>query len=414
MAGDQGITRRSLLQAGAAAGVGAAIGAGAATAAAGDRGAPRNETVDFYGEHQAGITTPAQDRLLFAALDLTTTRREDLAELLRLWTEAAAKLTAGASVGTVGGNPLAPPGDTGEAHGLPAARLTLTVGVGPSLFGREGKDRFGLAARRPKLLTELPALPGDELERERSGGDLCIQACADDPQVTFHAVRNLIRIARPYARVRWTQAGFGRTSSTSRAQDTPRNLMGFKDGTRNILAEEADALREHVWVGDEGDWLAGGSYLVARRINMTIESWDRASLADQEATFGRHKVSGAPIGSGEEFDEVDLKARDKSGAPLIPERSHVRLAHPDTHGGLRILRRGYSFTDGLTPDLGQLDAGLFFIAYMRSPQQFIQLQTRLGAGDALNEYIRHTGSALFAALPGVRREGDVLGNALLG
>lgn len=414
MPGAEGLTRRSLLRTGAAAGVGAAIGATVASAADGsaEAGSDAGQVVAFRGTRQAGITTPAQDRLVFATFDLTTEARDDLQELLRLWTRAAELLTEGRAVGTVGGNPLAPPADTGEAQGLHAAQLTLTFGLGPEIFEHGGKDRFGLRDRRPAAFGPLPALPGDELEAERSGGDLCIQACANDPQVAFHAIRNLTRIARPYAQLRWTQVGFGRTSSTSRSQATPRNLMGFKDGTNNVVGEDQAALDEHVWVGDEGGWLRGGSYLVARRISMTIESWDRASLADQEATIGRTKVTGAPIGQRDEFADVDLTAKDATGNLLIPKDSHVAVAHPSTNGGIRILRRGYSFTDGLSADLGQLDAGLFFLAYMRSPKSFVELQRRLGSSDALNEYIRHVGSAVFAVPAGVRRGDDYVGQAL--
>ena len=51
--------------------------------------------------------------------------------------------------------------------------------------------------------------------------------------------------------------------------------------------------------------------------------------------------------------------------------------------------------------LGTLLGGLFFIAFMKDPSQFITLQQKLGADDALNEYIQHTGSALFACPPGI-------------
>ena len=243
---------------------------------------------------------------------------------------------------------------------------------------------------------------GDQLDPERSGGDLCVQACADDPQVAFHAVRNLARLGRGHVTMRWCQLGFGRTSTTSRAQSTPRNLMGFKDGTNNIRAEDRDAMEQHVWVGasDSPAWMRGGTYLVARRIGMLIEVWDRASLKDQEETIGRVKDSGAPLGGRREFDPVN-PAR-------LPLDAHVRLARPAAGGGERILRRGYSFTDGMDPDLGELDAGLFFISFQRDPhRQFVAIQRRLAPNDALNEYVKHTGSALFAVPPGVRPGGHV-------
>ena len=293
---------------------------------------------------------------------------------------------------------------------MPPASLTLTVGFGPGLFDR----RFGLASRRPDALAPLPALPGDELEPNRSGGDLAVQACADDPQVAFHAVRNLARVGRGIVTMRWFQLGFGRTSSTSTAQSTPRNLMGFKDGTRNIKGEDTAALEAHVWVGRESDqaWMRGGSYLVVRRIRMLIESWDRGTLADQEAVFGRTKDVGAPLTGRTEFDVPDFRAV-RDGEPVIADDAHVRLASPENNGGLRILRRGYSYTDGIDPATGQLDAGLVFLAYQKDPRtQFVPLQRRLGRADALNEYIRHTGSALFACPPGVTAAGDWWGRAL--
>jgi deferrochelatase/peroxidase EfeB len=401
-------TRRRLLASAGAGGLAAAAGGGAfalgrETADDGPHAAA--QIVPFHGEHQAGIATAAQDRLHFAAFDVEDgLRARDLRDLLREWSRAAERMTAGRLVGDDAGEQLAPPADTGEALGLTPARLTVTFGLGPSLFD----DRFGLAASRPEPLRDLPALPGDELDPGRSGGDLCVQACADDPQVAFHAVRNLARIGRGAVTVRWSQLGFGRTSSTSRAQATPRNLLGFKDGTRNLKAEDTAELARHVWVaGDragEPAWLRGGTYLVARRIRMLIEVWDRASLGDQEQTIGRHKASGAPLGGREEFDAPNL-AR-------LPADSHVRLAAPSSNGGVALLRRGYSFTDGLDDRLGQLDAGLFFLSFQRDPDAFVRVQRRLGSADALNEYIKHVGSGLWAIPPGARRGGWV-GETLL-
>jgi len=217
-----------------------------------------------------------------------------------------------------------------------------------------------------------------------------------------HAVRNLARIGFGAVRVRWSQLGFGRTSSTSSAQATPRNLMGFKDGTHNVTADDADLLADHVWAqaADGAEWMAGGSYLVARRIRMTVETWDRLPLAEQEAVFGRDKGEGAPLTGTREHDEPDFAAVRADGRPVIPATSHVRLAHPAQNGGAHLLRRGYSYVDG-TDALGRLDAGLFFLAYMRDPRtSFVPVQQRLARADALNEYIRHTGSAVFAVPPG--------------
>ncbi|HYH29789.1 MAG TPA: iron uptake transporter deferrochelatase/peroxidase subunit, partial [Pseudonocardia sp.] len=403
-----GFSRRRLL---GWAGAGAAL---AGTAAACSAPAPpvASGVVPFRGERQAGIVTPAQDRLHFVALDLTTGDREQVRRLLQEWTVAAERMTAGAETapgGAVGGNPYAPPADTGEALGLPAASLTLTFGVGPGFFDKLGLD----PALRPAGLAELPHFTGDQLDPGLSGGDLCIQACADDPQVAVHAVRNLVRIGFGTTSVRWSQLGFGRTSSTSTTQATPRNLFGFKDGTRNLKAEDGAELDRHVWVppGDGPAWLAGGSYLVARRIRMHIEIWDRTSLDEQETIIGRTKGEGAPLGATGEFDPADFAAIGPDGEPRIPETAHIRLASAESLGGVRILRRGYNFVDG-SDGQGHLEAGLFFVAFVRDPHaQFVPMQRALANEDVLMEYIEHTGSGLFAVPPGVQ-PGGYLGQAL--
>ena len=392
------------------AGYGVARAAGSADSAA--PAAATSDLVAFYGAHQGGIATPAQDRLAFAAFDVTSTSATDLQVMLGTWAAAAAQMTRGLPIGAVETDPQAPPIDTGEADGLGASSLTVTVGFGPSLFDQ----RFGLAGRRPAALADLPTLPGDgSLQQPRSGGDLCVQACADDPTVAFHVIRNFARLARGTAVIRWSQLGFGRTSSTSTAQQTERNLMGFKDGTRNIKGEDGADLDDYVWVGPETDqpWMRGGSYLVARRIRMLIESWDTDFLSDQENVFGRYKTNGAPLGGKNEFDTPDLAAKSTDGRPVIPLNAHIRLASPSTNANQKILRRGYSYTDGIDTDTGLLDAGLFFLAYQKDPRrQFVPIQRRLGQQDSLNEYIRHTGSALFAVPPGLSAAGDWWGKEL--
>ena len=381
------VSRRSLLGGGAAAaGVAGAFVVGRASEGQGSPGEPatRPAAYAFRGTHQAGIVTPAQDRLHFAAFDVTTDDRDRLVTLLQQWTEAAERMTAGKPAGTVGpveGASNTPPDDTGEAIGLPPGGLTITFGFGPSLFRTDdGKDRFGLADRQPESLRTLPHFPMDALDPGRSYGDLCIQACAEDPQVAVHAIRNLARIGFGTVSVRWSQLGFGRTSTTSTSQSTPRNLFGFKDGTMNIKAEETSDVEEHVWVaaGDDpkADWLAGGSYLVARRFNMTIEVWDRQSLGDQESFVGRTKDSGAPLSGGSEFTKPDFDMPGSNDLTIIAPDAHVRLVHPDFNGGARMLRRGYNFVDG-SNSLGGLDAGLFFLAFVRNPDtHFIPIRPR--------------------------------------
>jgi deferrochelatase/peroxidase EfeB len=408
-----GLSRRKLFgAAGVTAAVVGATGAGAlagrASAASADFGG-LEKPIPFRGERQAGIITPQQDRMHFCAFDVTTDSRDDVIALLKQWTEMAERMTRGDDAvpnGAIGGNPYAPPDDTGEALGLPASGLTLTIGFGPSFFEKDGKDRFGIASRHPAALADLPKFTNEIMDPAKCGGDICVQACAHDPQVAVHAIRNLARVGFGTVAVKYSQLGFGRTSSTTRQQITPRNMLGFKDGTNNIKAEDTDVLDKNVWVasGDGPDWLTGGTYLVTRRIRNRIEAWDRTTLVEQERVIGRQKGSGAPNGYDDEFAPVDFNIKDAKGNPLVDVDAHIRLVSPEHLNGIKMLRRGYNFTDG-SDGFGHLDAGLFFIAFVRSPAtNFIPVLAQM-SGDALNEYIFHTGTAVFACPPGLR-DGD--------
>jgi deferrochelatase/peroxidase EfeB len=400
-------SRRGLLA--AAGGIVAASAASVIARAAQEPGAE-----PFGGEHQGGITTPQQRHSYFAALDLTARKASDVVAVLRSWTEAAARMTVGDTAASLGTDSGAPAGDSGEALGLPLSRLTITFGFGGGLFSKDGTDRYGLASRRPEALVDMPSFNGDQLVEGHTGGDLSIQACADDAQVAFHAVRQFVRLAYGTAQLRWVQSGFLPDPPTGQ---TPRNLMGFKDGTINPKPPFAA-----VWVADEGPaWMRNGSYLVTRRIRISLEHWDRTEIDFQEEVIGRHKYSGAPIGGKKEFDPLDLNVADGDGSPLIAENAHVRLAAPEANGGAEILRRAYSYNDGVNftaerwPPWRQgvmYDAGLFFVAYQRDPRTgFIRIFENMSKLDALNQYTTHVGSGLFAC-PGGVREGEFIGQHL--
>jgi deferrochelatase/peroxidase EfeB len=309
--------------------------------------------------------------------------------------------------------------DSGEAHDLPPARLTVTFGFGAGLFEKDGNDRYRLAKHRPEALVDLPHFAGDELVAEQTGGDLSIQACADDPQIAFHAIRQLVRLADDVAQVRWAQTGFMPNFGPNQ---TPRNLMGFKDGTNNPSITDVDTMDKFVWVGSEGPgWMQGGSYLVVRRIRVALEHWDRSKIDFQEQTFGRHKATGAPIGKDSEHTPLDLEATDKDGNYIIAENAHVRLATAATNEGAQILRRPYSYNDGVNftaerwPPWRQgieYDAGLFFICYQRDPRTgFIKIFDNMAKLDMLNQFVTHVGGGLFAC-PGGVAPGEYIGQRL--
>jgi deferrochelatase/peroxidase EfeB len=377
------------------------------------------DAIPFWGDYQAGIATPQQGHVYFAAFDLTTAKRDDVIALLRTWTEASARMTQGQTAAPLSNDMATEAQDSGEAVGLSPHRLTITFGFGPGLFAtKDGADRYGLAKHRPEALVDLPRFNGDQLVAERTGGDLCVQACADDPQVAFHAVRQLARLAYDSAKLRWAQPGF---LAAQKDKGTPRNLMGFKDGTMNPSIKSPMMMNQFVWAGDEAGWMKQGSYVVARPIRIALEHWDRMKLGFQEQVMGRHKDSGAPLGSKQEMDGLDLDANDADGNPLIPENSHVRLGAPTVNDGAQILRRSYSYDNGLSftaerwPPWRQgmeFDAGLLFLCYQKDPRKgFIKIFETMSKFDMMNQFVTHIGGGLFACPPGAK-QGGYIGQSL--
>jgi deferrochelatase/peroxidase EfeB len=420
-----GPTRRGLL-----AGAGGALASAGATSLA--RAAPQVSQSEaqlrepFFGLHQGGIATPQQTHTYFAAFDCLAKSRDELATMLRVWTDAAARMSAGETARDLGQDVSVEGPDGGSALSLPPGRLTITFGFGAGLFTKDGSDRYELAAKRPAALLDLPKFNGDQLDPERTGGDISVQACADDPVIAFHAIRELARLSYAAAQFRWAQAGF---LPQAPAGETPRNLMGFKDGTNNPRRAGTEAspdsprnFDDAVWVADEGpDWMRGGSYLVARRIRISLEHWDRSEIDFQEQVIGRQKYSGAPIGKSNERDSLDLDRVDADGNPVIADNAHVRLGAAATNSGAQVFRRPYSYNDGVRftaerwPPWRQgmmYDAGLFFVCYQRDPREgFIKIYRNMAKLDSLNQFTTHTGGGLFACPAGVN-EGEFIGQRL--
>lgn len=415
------LSRRRFLSSGFLAAATAGLGAGTCPVSTSSKDQPSTAGMvePFWGPHQGGIITPSQRHTYFAALDLVATDRADVISLLQSWTKAAARMSAGQPAAALNESDAFSAPDSGDTLSLSPARLTITFGFGAGLFIKDGADRYGLAAKRPAALVDLPRFVGDQLAEARTGGDLSVQACADDPQVAFHAVRQLSRLAYNVAQIRWVQSGF---LPDTKPGETARNLMGFKDGTNNPSIKDPKLMDQFVWVQEDGpDWMRGGSYLVARRIRIALEHWDRMTRGFQEQTVGRCKYSGAPLGGKKEFDKPDYDATDADGNPIIPENSHVRLAAAVKNDGAQILRRPYSYNDGANVtaerwppwrDEMEFDAGLLFLCYQRDPRTgFIKLFKKMARFDMMNQFVTHTGGGLFAC-PGGVAEGQFIGQGL--
>ncbi|WP_225094526.1 Dyp-type peroxidase [Streptomyces sp. CoH27] len=299
----------------------------------------------FAGDRQAGVSTPQQSHVLLLAYDLAEPR------------PAALRTTLGRFASAL-------PGLVEEAR---RAALTVTVAVGPGLL-------------RTARVPHLPVFAGDRLDPAGCGGDLLVQFCAADPATVAGAAGELTR--RTAGGVRWRQPGF--LPPTPPGQ-TPRNVLGFKDGTANPAPEEC----EH-WVWDS----RGGTYLVVRRVHVGVADFAALPLSRQEEVIGRHRADGAPLGGSRERDRPDMFAKTPQGRYVIPPHAHIRAAAPHLDGGARMLRRGYSYDNGAD------DRGLLFLAYMRDPALFVRVQQRLAERDELSRFIEHRGSAVGYVLPG--------------
>ncbi|MEU9054726.1 iron uptake transporter deferrochelatase/peroxidase subunit [Streptomyces sp. NPDC048384] len=403
----EGLSRRHLLGTAGATGLvlgaaGGAVGYAARPVEATPLTSLGADQVMFHGKHQPGILQALQARGHVVAFDLAAgAGRKEAAALLRRWSETARRLMAGEA---------AQQDDTDVARDAGPSSLTITFGFGHSFFARTGLEK-----QRPVSLDPLPDFSSDQLDKARSNGDLWVQIGANDALVAFHALRAIQKDAGRAARVRWQMNGFNRSPGATGHPMTARNLMGQMDGTRNPKPTEAD-FDERIFVPESGSkdpaWMAGGSYAVVRRIRMLLDDWEQLSVKAQEDVIGRRKSDGAPLSGGTETTEMDLEKTDKAGNLVVPINAHARITRPDQNGGAAMLRRPFSYHDGIDAD-GVPDAGLLFICWQADPLRgFVTVQRKLDRGDALSKYIRHEASGLFA-VPGGAAEGEYVGQRLL-
>ncbi|MFC9620492.1 iron uptake transporter deferrochelatase/peroxidase subunit [Streptomyces sp. NPDC056930] len=416
--GNGAISRRRLLgSAGAAGATGLVLGAaGGATGYAATRTdeptaltAVGSTQVMFHGKHQPGITTPLQARGHLIAFDLAPgAGRKEAAALMRRWSAVARRLMAGEAADSGAADGAAH--DTGIALDAGPSSLTVTFGFGRTFF-----ERTGLVGQRPPGLDPLPPFSSDHIDAKRSNGDLWVQIGADDALVAFHALRAVQKEAAPAARVRWQMNGFNRSPGVTAQPMTARNLMGQIDGTGNPKPAESDFDgRIFVPAGTDTkyDWLAGGSYAVVRRIRMLLDDWEKLPVGRQEQVIGRRKKDGAPLSGGAETTAMELDKAGPDGKLLIPDNAHARISSPEKNGGAAMLRRPFSYHDGISAD-GTPDAGLLFICWQADPLRgFVPVQRKLDRGDALSPFIRHEASGLFA-VPGGAADGEYVGQRLL-
>ncbi|MFJ7059524.1 iron uptake transporter deferrochelatase/peroxidase subunit [Streptomyces griseobrunneus] len=416
-AGPAGVSRRRLLGGvGAAGATGLVLGAGGGAAgyAATRSDAPTALTAVgsteamFHGKHQPGITTPLQARGHLVAFDLVAgVGRKEAVALMRRWSAVARELMAGRPAG---GSADGPGHDTGIALDAGPSSLTVTFGFGRTFFARTG-----LASRLPAALDPLPPFSSDQLDAKRSDGDLWVQIGADDALVAFHALRAVQKESAGTVKVRWQMNGFNRTPGATARPMTARNLMGQIDGTGNPKPADEDFDRR-IFVpaspGTPQEWLEGGSYAVVRRIRMLLDDWEKLPVDRQERVIGRRKADGAPLSGGSETTALDLDKAGPDGRLVIPDNAHARISSPEKNGGAAMLRRPFSYHDGISED-GTPDAGLLFVCWQADPfQGFVPVQRKLDRGDALSPFIRHEASGLFA-VPGGAAEGEYVGQRLL-
>jgi deferrochelatase/peroxidase EfeB len=408
------LRRRSFLR-GAAVGAagmavvgGAVAGASVAAADASDDASGSGRVIPFHGANQGGILTPAQAFGTFVSFNATAADRAELIGLFQTITERARFLTAGGTPADLG---LASPPPDSDTLGpvVPADGLTITVGVGASLFD----DRYGLSSRKPVKLTPMVVFPNDDMvDSTERDGDISLQICADHQDTVMHALRDIAKHTRGGMQGNWKVDGF---QSIPRPSGTQRNQLGFKDGIANPNVQDPSATSALIWahggLHGERQWADGGSYQVIRIIRMLVEFWDRVSLNEQELMIGRRRDTGAPLSGTGEFDTPEYA--DDAEGNIIPLTAHIRLANPRTNATYdqQILRRGYNYERGFDIN-GNLDVGLAFCAYQQDvSRQFEAVQTRL-IDEPLVDYISPIGGGYFFALPGVKDSTDYLGSGM--
>ena len=401
----EGVSRRRLLGTAGATGLvlgaaGGAVGYAARPAEATPLSSVGADEVMFHGKHQPGILQGLQARGHLVAFDLAAgAGRKGAAALLRRWSHTAQRLMAGEGTASH---------DTDVARDAGPSSLTITFGFGHSFFARTGLEK-----QRPVALDPLPDFSSDQLDKARSNGDLWVQIGAHDALVAFHALRAIQKDAGSAAKVRWQMNGFNRSPGATAHPMTARNLMGQMDGTRNPKPGEPD-FDQRIFVPSSTDpsWMANGSYAVVRRIRMLLDDWEQLSVSEQENVIGRRKANGAPLSGGSETTEMDLEKTDAKGDLVVPINAHARITRPDQNGGAAMLRRPFSYHDGIDAD-GVPDAGLLFVCWQADPLRgFVTVQRKLDRGDALSKFVRHESSGLFA-VPGGAAEGEYVGQRLL-
>ncbi|RIY00840.1 deferrochelatase/peroxidase EfeB [Aureimonas flava] len=415
------VTDRRRLLMGLAGGAAAAAALAPAAAAQRPQGqvaeAPHSDKASerqpFHGSTQSGVVTPRPAAGMVVAFDTLAESPAEVERLLRTLTERFRFLMAGGPVPDL--DPKLPPADSGILGPVISPdNLTITLSLGDSFF----EGRPWLRALKPRCLQRMARFPNDALDPSLCHGDLSIQICANTPDTTIHALRDIIKVLPDLLVIRWKQEGTVPILPPSRdgQQESARNFLGFRDGSANPDSRDARLMDTVVWVGADGEepaWARAGTYQAVRVIRNFVERWDRTPLAEQEVIVGRQKPSGAPLGhAGTEADVPDY-GRDPQGA-VTPLDAHIRLANPRRPGTQSnlILRRPFNYSNGVTRN-GQLDQGLLFIAYQADLDQgFIAVQRRLD-GEPLEEYIKPVGGGYFFTLPGVRDEEDFLGRSLL-
>ncbi|HEY1519059.1 MAG TPA: Dyp-type peroxidase [Solirubrobacteraceae bacterium] len=363
----------------------------------------------FDGLYQAGILTPKPDEATFVALDSVAPNRAVMFEALQALSTEARLLTQGDTVGLAEIDD--PPPDSGILGPVDSPdSLTVTIALGSSLFD----GRYGLAAARPRQLTAMPVFANDELDPARTGGDVLLQICAGQRDTVIHTFRELMRAVAGRLVVRWTIDGFQSAQRGPSVKNNRRNLFAFRDGTSNPDVADPAKMRQLIWIGPgngEPAWATGGTYAIVRTIRMHVEFWDRVGMLEQEQMIGRDRVTGAPLGGTDEFQDPRFDLDPQGNR--IPLSAHIRMANPRTPATAdqRILRRGYNYHRGVD-EAGDLDQGLVFIAFNQDPErQFATIQRRLDT-EPMIDYITPVGGGYFFAPRGTRGGSDWVGSGL--
>lgn len=229
----------------------------------------------------------------------------------------------------------------------PDAHLSTTISIGCEAWNEL------YPGAKPKALRPFMAIKDGNREAPATPGDLLLHIRSNRKDINFSLMKSVLNDFGPTVEVEEEVNGFRYLDS--------RDLTGFVDGTEN---PSGDNRAEVALVGDEDTTFAGGSYIHCQRYVHHLDKWEKQPVQEQEKIIGRTKA-----------DDIEFNSEQKA-----PTAHIKRVNLKDDQGkSMEILRHSMPYGDSR-------EAGLFFVAYGRTPKHFNQMLKAMVTADNNGHY----------------------------